>query len=230
MTRALSRLRGSALLACLALLPFAAASREPREDAPAPAFDAAAAWSSFFAAAQLGPAYEAFGVLAPLGYPDVDAARCAASAEALAEGGESSVEPGEVLVGISRIVHAGAVEMVDRDQRPQRFAQQRRGLHGGVAAQEVLARRTAEIGFEQQPRLLRAEIVVRAQIGEVEHRGAEAGIFVVDQPEPRAVVDEVGGEQVVVAGDDRQRHLRRLELGVHSGPLRQWGFGVTGLA
>jgi TPR repeat protein len=86
MTRALSRLRGPALIACLALFPFAAVSGEPREDAtPAPAFDAAAAWSSFLDTAQLGPAYEAFAVLAPLGYPDVDAARCKASAEALAE-------------------------------------------------------------------------------------------------------------------------------------------------
>jgi hypothetical protein len=86
MTITLARLRFLALPACLALFPFAAASGEPRADTtPAAAFDAAAAWSSFLGTAELGPAYEAFAVLVPLAYPDVDAARCAASADALAE-------------------------------------------------------------------------------------------------------------------------------------------------
>ena len=73
-------------------------------------------------------------------------------------------------------------------------------------------------------------MVVRAQIGEVEHGGAEAGIFVVDQPQAAAVVDEVGGQQVMVADDDGQIRLRRFELGVDRLPGGERGVGVARLA
>ena len=51
----------------------------------------------------------------------------------------------------------------------------------------------------------RRQLAVRGEAAEVEERRVEAGIVPVDQPQPLAVVDEVGGQQVVVAEDELDR-------------------------
>ena len=97
MTPLQSPLRRVVLIACVALFPCATAWSQARENAAYGApFDAAAAWSSFLDAGQLGPAFEAFAVITPLGYPDVDAARCKASAHAL----EESLRKAPVSIGL----------------------------------------------------------------------------------------------------------------------------------
>ena len=135
-----------------------------------------------------------------------------ARSETSVEGGEAGIEAGEVFGGVGGIVGAGGVEVDDRDQRPQGLAQQRRALHRGVAAQELVAGGGAEIGGEEGAGLGGVEAGIGGEIGEIEHGGAEAGIFVVDQPETLAVVDEIGGQQVVVAEGDGQRRSGRLRV------------------
>jgi len=66
--------------------------------------------------------------------------------------------------------------------------------------------------------LVGRERIVGAEVGEVEHGGAEARIFVVDQPQAPAVVDDVGGQQVVMAESDGKRQLGGFELGVDGEP------------
>ncbi len=53
---------------------------------------------------------------------------------------------------------------------------------------------------------------MRGDARKIEHRGREAGIFEVDQPQPFAVVEEIRGQQVVVAEYDGQRGLHLFEL------------------
>jgi hypothetical protein len=38
------------------------------------------------------------------------------------------------------------------------------------------------------------------------------GILEIDQPEPVAVIKEIGGQQIIVAEDDRHRHCARFKL------------------
>ena len=127
-------------------------------------------------------------------------------------GVERRVEPRQVFRGVGDVVDAGRVEMQLGDHAPHRLAQQRGALHGGVRAADLGARRRAEIGGEQFVGFVGRHAGVGGDAGEVEHRRVEAGIFEVDQPQPLAVVEEVGRQQIVVAEDDRQRLLRLLQL------------------
>lgn len=77
-----SRIRDLAFAASLSLSPYAWGAAVA---APPPESDAAATWTSFLETARLGPTYEAYSVLAAIGYPEVDAERCKASAATLAE-------------------------------------------------------------------------------------------------------------------------------------------------
>jgi hypothetical protein len=65
----------------------------------------------------------------------------------------------------------------------------------------------AVIGGQQRRILLRAELVVDAEVAEVEERIAHARILPVHDPDPCSVIDEIGCEQVVVAR--AQLHRRR---------------------
>jgi len=59
---------------------------------------------------------------------------------------------------------------------------------------------------------LGCKCIVRGQVGQVEQRTVEPGVVPVDEPETRAVIDEIGGEQIVVAKDDRNRSDGALKL------------------
>ena len=109
---------------------------------------------------------------------------------------------------IQVVERVGAIVEVERrvnlrDHAPHRLAQQRRAFHGAVAAHQRRVGRPAEIGRQHPTFLLGCELVVRSEIGEVEKRGVETGVVPIDEPQPRAVVDEVGGEKVVV----REHHV-----------------------
>ncbi len=69
----------------------------------------------------------------------------------------------------------------------------------------------AEIEPKERALVVGRELAVRREVGEVEERGREAGIVPVDQPQPLAVVDEVRGQEVVVAEHDLDRPERALE-------------------
>ena len=64
---------------------------------------------------------------------------------------------------------------------------------------------------------------IRGESAYVEQRRIEAGIFPVDQPEPRAVVEQIGGEHVVVAEHDIDRADRLFQSFRHPGEGRQSG-------
>ncbi len=63
----------------------------------------------------------------------------------------------------------------------------------------------AVVGRQQDLVLVRRQLVVDAEVAEVEERVAHPGVFPVDDPDPRPVVDEVGVEQVVVARPELDR-------------------------
>ena len=85
-------------------------------------------------------------------------------------------------------------------------------------------------------RLVVGEAVVDREVRQVEEDVAHPRVLPVDDPDPAAVVDEVGGEQVVVAGplrhraarplDERGRLARALERGRDGDAVRRGGGGV----
>ena len=101
-----------------------------------------------------------------------------------AVGVERGVEPRQVLGRVGDIVGAGRREVQFRDHAPHRFAQQRGALHGRVGAANFLVRLAPEIGGEQSRRIPSPLMSgIRRRAGQIEHRGVEAGIFEIDQPE-----------------------------------------------
>ena len=64
---------------------------------------------------------------------------------------------------------------------------------------------SAEVSLQHEAGLSRIELVVGDQSAEVEQRAVESGIVPVDQPQPLAVVDEIGRQQIVVAEHDGHR-------------------------
>ena len=70
----------------------------------------------------------------------------------------------------------------------------------------------AVVGEQQHLVLVGRELVVDAEVAEVEERVAHPGVLPVDDPDPCPVVDEVGVEQVVVAGPQLERRREAGEL------------------
>ena len=69
----------------------------------------------------------------------------------------------------------------------------------------VRARVSVEpIALQERALAVGVEPVVDREVRQVEERVAHAGVLPVDDPEPLPVVDEVRGQQVVVAGDERR--------------------------
>ena len=132
------------------------------------------------------------------------------------------MDAGEAVHVVERI--GGVVEielgMDLRDHAPHRLAQERGAFHGAIAPPQRGVGRAAEIG-RQHPLFLRhVELVVGGEVGEIEERRVEAGIVPVDQPDAGAVVDEIAGEQVVVAEDEIDRPDGEFEAG---GDIEQVG-------
>src|SRR5258705_3076718 len=109
----------------------------------------------------------------------------------------------EEIGGVRAVVDAWHVGARLRHHRPSRLAQRARDLHCVERTLDVVTHGAFEIGFEQTPILCRREAAVRPEVREIEHRGAESAVFPIDEPESIAVVDEVAGQQVVMAEDDR---------------------------
>src|ERR1700677_433566 len=78
-------------------------------------------------------------------------------------------------------------------------------VHAGQAEEsgpgDLAGARPAVIGRDQFGKGARLQICLRPDVAELEAGVVVAGELVVDQPDPFSVVDEVGGQQVVVAGD-----------------------------
>jgi hypothetical protein len=118
------------------------------------------------------------------------------------------------------IVDARNAHVRLRHERPRRLAQCTCDLHRVERALDFVGRGRFEVGIEKPPIVGCGEASVGGEIREIEHRRAESAILPVDQPETRAVVDEVAGQEVVMAEDDRERHLRRLQrVGERRPPL-----------
>ena len=116
-----------------------------------------------------------------------------------------------IVVGVGGVVEVERVEIELRDHAPHRLAQQRGAFHGVVAAPAAPRRARGRNRSSSSHRSsVASNAVVGGEIGEIEQRRVEAGIVPVDQPEPLAVVDEIGGQQIVVAEDDRQAAPARL--------------------
>ena len=91
------------------------------------------------------------------------------------------------------------------DHAPHGLAQQRGRGHGGGAAAQLIVDRPAEIELKRCFGLLAGKLAVGGKAAEIEQRRVEPGIFPVHQPQPLAVIDEIGGEQIVVAEHDVDR-------------------------
>src|SRR5688572_18710910 len=132
---------------------------------------------------------------------------------------------GEATDGLLVALHPPPVEVVvDRtgrglDEAPQRPAVLRaQRLQVDPGAEGGVLRRPAR---DQLVGLLPAEAALGGGVAELEGRVVVAGVLVVDQPHPLAVVDEVAGQQVVVARD-RGRWTDR-ERAAYALPLRREG-------
>ena len=79
------------------------------------------------------------------------------------------------------------------------------------AGEEIGTRGMAEIKGEKPLLERRVKAVVRGEIGEVEERRVEARVVPIDQPEPLAVIDQIPGEEIVVAKCDLDRPDEALE-------------------
>jgi len=85
-----------------------------------------------------------------------------------------------------------------------------------VARGERGTRRLPEVGGEEDLVLLGVQVVVDAEVAEVEERVAHAGVLPVDNPDPLAVVDEVGVQKVVVAWARLDRCVEQRALNAAS--------------
>ena len=139
-------------------------------------------------------------------------------AVAVKEGSKAS----EVLGGIGLVVGTRCGEVNVRHHGPHRLTHQGRTLHGIEGAPGGIIGLHAEIGAEQRLGLSLTHLGVGGSACEVEHGSAEARVFEVDEPQALAVIEEIGGQQVMVAKDDGKRQLRRLESIRHCKQARQF--------
>ena len=123
----------------------------------------------------------------------------------------------EVRDGLVEALLAPAVEVevvvVRRrlDEAPQRPAVARhRGLEPGAGDQRRVL--VADVRRDELGQVIVVELALGPRVAQLEVGVVVAGVVVVDQPEPLAVVDDVAGEQVVVARDGRQRPRRESAL------------------
>src|ERR1700719_2825823 len=80
--------------------------------------------------------------------------------------------------------------------------------------------RTAEIRRQETTLIFLGELVVDGQIAEVEEAIAHPGVFPVDDPDRRAVIDKARVQEIVVAEDGGLLPQRALDIeGDRPGPL-----------
>ena len=109
--------------------------------------------------------------------------------------GGRAPQPLEVLIGVG---HEVEVELRDRllDDSPHRLPEV-----GHEAHERQRPRVGGAVGLEQRALAVLVERVVDREVRQVEERVAHPGVLPVHDPDPLAVVDEVGRQQVVVTGD-----------------------------
>ena len=107
-----------------------------------------------------------------------------------------------------RVPREVEVELRDAllDDAPHRLAEV-----GHEAHQRQRSGIAAAVTVEQRSLAVRIQLVVDGEVREVEVRVAHAGVLPVDDPRPLAVVDEVQGEEVVVARHQRAAAARGLD-------------------
>src|SRR6202140_2597330 len=126
-------------------------------------------------------------------------------------GGSSAMVPIEFLPAdlktpVVILAVAAVIKCDPRAQcgpRPhQRLTQQGGTLYRCECAPRRRRDRPAKIALQQRCLEYSAQLVVRGQVGEVEQRRVKSGVFPVDQPQALTVVDQIGGEQIVVTEHD----------------------------
>src|SRR6516225_5762425 len=93
----------------------------------------------------------------------------------LLELGIGPIEAGKIVAGIGAIVEIED-RMDLRHHAPHRLAQQRRAFHRLIAPAEPVIQRALEISFEKPVLVLGRDLVVGAEIAQVEERAVETGI------------------------------------------------------
>ena len=89
--------------------------------------------------------------------------------------------------------------------------------------------RTLVVGLEQELAARLVELAVRREAAEIEERRVEPGIVPIDQPELAPVIDEVAGQEIVVAEHQLDRSDAGLEPGRRLRPLAEPGdMAMTG--
>src|SRR5882724_1697567 len=131
-----------------------------------------------------------------------------------------ALETGEIVVGIRDIVKIECRMMLCH-HAPHGLTQQRGALHGLIAAPQLRRQRLFEIGLEQPFLVGLGNLVVRAEVAEIEERAVEARVVPIDEPQALPVVDEVARQQVIVAEHDIDRSGHRLEAGTDAKQSRQ---------
>lgn len=105
-----------------------------------------------------------------------------------------------------------------------RFTQERGRRHSLAFQPTHVVDRSIEIGLQKQGPIGVLEAVVRSAATEVEEKRVEACTVPVDQPELLAAVDQIGGEQDIVAENVPDLALPDLEPGNTGGRIN--GDGV----
>lgn len=113
----------------------------------------------------------------------------------------------DVFGCIGDVVDAGSREEKFGDHAPHGLAKCSGHFHGVVGAGQGEVRSLAEIAAQHLAFHGGVKAVGGGNVGEVEHSGAKGAILPVNEPEAPAIVHEVGGQKIVVAEDDGQRHL-----------------------
>ncbi len=70
----------------------------------------------------------------------------------------------------------------------------------------------ARVGLQERRVAVRVQLVIDREVAEIERRVAHSGVLPVDDPKPVSIVDEVGVQQVVVAGPKLHRRGQAGQL------------------
>src|SRR5438876_6594608 len=124
----------------------------------------------------------------------------------------------EVLVGVG---HEADVEGADRllQDTPHCLAKVADHAHEGQP-REARRANLAVVGIDQPRVLLWRKLVIDAEVAQVEERVAHPRVLPIYDPDPLSVVDEVGVEQVVVAGPQLNGRLQEGALDAARGFVR----------
>ena len=98
------------------------------------------------------------------------------------------------------------------EDAPHRLAEIGHDPHQRQPREAIAARRAAVVGRQQVRVLVAGQLVVDAEVAEIEERVAHPGVLPVDDADPGAVVDEVRVEQVVVTRPQLERVGQAGEL------------------